>query len=247
MIGYDGGMRFKFEITRYACHEWPGFVDCRLIDAHGKEWAFLAKLPAVTTADVYESSDYPQPGDLECSLVRHNDDGTLRISTGISRALDLRPEQIIKSASVRITFKEDLSVDWVMEELLAAFPNAAVTSHDFYADGRRAAWQAIAAQCAKSRYQRPSTRILHEIESASNRVGLRKIFHISVPGTGDIKGDLTARGLWLFALEDHPDQAFAIKTVTDFLDLLRIVARCEDFEAATSRISKQQSLKTREA
>jgi hypothetical protein len=239
-------MRFKFEITRYACHEWPGFVECRLLDAHGKEWTFVAQLPAVTTADVYESSDYPQPGDLECSLVRHNDDGTLRISTGISRALDLRPEQIIKSASMRITFKETLSVGWVMEELLAAFPNAAVTQHDFYADSRKVVMGLI-ADCAKS--GKPADgfeRILAQVNSAEERVGLRKIFHISVPGTNDIKGDLTARGLWLFALDDHPDQAFTIKTVTDFLDLLEIVARCEDIEAATTRISQQQALKTPE-
>jgi len=95
-------MHFKVEILRYALHYQPGIVECRLFDAHGKEWTFLAKLPYVTGADLDANSDYPQPGEFECELVRHNDDGTLRVVAEFSPAvgsyiqefqLDLRPDQ----------------------------------------------------------------------------------------------------------------------------------------------------------
>jgi len=104
LIGYDGRMYFKLEITRYVLHEQPGFVECRLLDAHGKEWTFISKLPYVTLADLDGSSDYPQPGTLECELIRYNDDGTLRIAAEFSPGLgsyiqdfqlDLRPQQIV--------------------------------------------------------------------------------------------------------------------------------------------------------
>jgi len=96
-------MHFKVEIVRYALHDPPGIVECRLFDAHGKEWTFVAKLPYVTAADLDADSDYPQPGELECERICFNDDGTIRVVAEFALSLDssledfqldLRPEQL---------------------------------------------------------------------------------------------------------------------------------------------------------
>ncbi|MDI1443615.1 hypothetical protein [Polyangium sp. 6x1] len=43
-------MGVEVQIVRFADDAQPGWVECHLLDAHGRRWAFLEKVPVVTTA-----------------------------------------------------------------------------------------------------------------------------------------------------------------------------------------------------
>ena len=47
----------------------PGLVECRLIDAHGKAWTFVEKVPIVTEAMLESTTSYPQPGTIRGIVV----------------------------------------------------------------------------------------------------------------------------------------------------------------------------------
>jgi hypothetical protein len=57
------------EITRYVSDDQPGFVECRLIDANGRSWLFVDKVPVVCLEDVDATSSYPRPGIIACEIV----------------------------------------------------------------------------------------------------------------------------------------------------------------------------------
>ena len=57
-------------ITKFVDPHQPGFVECALTDAWGREWLFVEKVPVVTTAPLDEWSAYPQPGTIACEIVR---------------------------------------------------------------------------------------------------------------------------------------------------------------------------------
>src|SRR5690348_15043830 len=70
------------DIVRYLDDSYPGFVECRLIDAFGREWFFHDKVPVVTCADIDASSPLPQPGVIACEIIetRVQPDGRTIIS-----------------------------------------------------------------------------------------------------------------------------------------------------------------------
>ncbi len=94
-------------ITRYVDDSFPGFVECKLIDAGGREWTFVEKVPVVTDAALDASTSYPRPAVLACRIVerRREPDGTevvtidtatpwgIESTSGVTR-FDVRPEQI---------------------------------------------------------------------------------------------------------------------------------------------------------
>lgn len=57
------------QITRYVDDSYPGFVECRFVDAAGREWLFIEKVPVVTSADLDAHSSYPQPGVIACQVI----------------------------------------------------------------------------------------------------------------------------------------------------------------------------------
>ncbi|MDI1448473.1 hypothetical protein [Polyangium sp. 6x1] len=59
----------RIQIVRYADDAQPGWVDCHLIDVHGRRWSFFEKVPIVTEALLDEQSEYPQPGVIHCKLI----------------------------------------------------------------------------------------------------------------------------------------------------------------------------------
>ena len=67
----------SIEILRIVEAAYPGFVECRLIDAHGREWMFVEKLPIVTAEDLGPDSNYPRSGVIACEIVEktRTDDG----------------------------------------------------------------------------------------------------------------------------------------------------------------------------
>jgi hypothetical protein len=57
------------EIRRYVDDSQPGFVECWLTDANGREWSFIEKVPVVTTEDIDAESQYPQQGIIACEVI----------------------------------------------------------------------------------------------------------------------------------------------------------------------------------
>ncbi|HEV8487968.1 MAG TPA: hypothetical protein VGV87_30895 [Blastocatellia bacterium] len=58
------------DIIRYVDAAQPGWVECRLIDAWGKQHSVIDKVPIFTAGDLTETSAYPQPGIIACAIVR---------------------------------------------------------------------------------------------------------------------------------------------------------------------------------
>jgi hypothetical protein len=78
----------KIEITRYVEDtSYPGWVECRLLDAWGKEWLFFEKAPVVTEVDLDPKGSFPQPGVIACEIVERRCDSSGRdivcINTGM--------------------------------------------------------------------------------------------------------------------------------------------------------------------
>ncbi|MDI1477940.1 hypothetical protein [Polyangium sp. y55x31] len=70
----------RVQIVRFADESQPGWVECHLVDAHGRRWSFLEKVPVVTLALLDEQSEYPQPGIIGCEVVGRRG-GIARIDT----------------------------------------------------------------------------------------------------------------------------------------------------------------------
>jgi len=67
----------KIQIVRFVDDYQPGIVECQLVDAHGRVWSFIEKIPVVTTEDIWRKSEYPRPAVIACKIV-----GTLRDDAG---------------------------------------------------------------------------------------------------------------------------------------------------------------------
>jgi len=59
----------RVQIVRFVDDAFPGFVECELIDAHGRRWLFVDKGPVVTTEYLTAHDSYPQPGVIACEVV----------------------------------------------------------------------------------------------------------------------------------------------------------------------------------
>ena len=57
------------ELRRYVDDSQPGFVECWLTDANGREWSFVEKVPVVSTEDLDVGSNYPRPGIIACEVI----------------------------------------------------------------------------------------------------------------------------------------------------------------------------------
>jgi hypothetical protein len=56
-------------VVRFVDAAIPGFVECELIDVHGRRWMFVEKGPVVTAEWLTADSRYPQPGLIACKVV----------------------------------------------------------------------------------------------------------------------------------------------------------------------------------
>jgi hypothetical protein len=98
------------EITRYVDDSQPGWVECRLIDAHGREWLFIEKVPVITTADLNRQTCYPQAAVIACQIVSRIYTGDREIvtidtawpwhveATTGETMFEVRPEQLAETA-----------------------------------------------------------------------------------------------------------------------------------------------------
>ena len=62
------------QIVRFTDAAFPGWVVCALLDASGREWEFIDKVPVFTSALLDEFSVYPQPGVIACEVVGQRTD-----------------------------------------------------------------------------------------------------------------------------------------------------------------------------
>jgi hypothetical protein len=95
------------EISRYVNDANPGWVECRLTDAHGREWLFVEKVPIVTNECLDSQVCYPRPGVIACHVVERQEAGREIITidtelpwhveaiTGDTR-FDVRPQQRVE-------------------------------------------------------------------------------------------------------------------------------------------------------
>jgi hypothetical protein len=67
----------KVTIRRFVDAAFPGWVECGLVDAWGRVWTFVEKVPVVTSEDLDASNDYPQPAVIACQILarRHDSRG----------------------------------------------------------------------------------------------------------------------------------------------------------------------------
>lgn len=68
-------LAIKIQIARFVDFHFPGWVECKMADAHGHEHLFVDKVPVVTSA-VLDEASLPQPGFIGCVVVgekKHGD------------------------------------------------------------------------------------------------------------------------------------------------------------------------------
>jgi hypothetical protein len=79
-------------ITRFVAEHQPNIVEYQLTDIHGREWVFEGKDVYVTAEYLERDSDYPRPGELDCTVVQMLFDETgekfYRIDTSPEETLD---------------------------------------------------------------------------------------------------------------------------------------------------------------
>lgn len=74
------------QIERFVDDHFPGFVECRLVDALGYSHLFIEKVPVVTTENLGSDSSYPCAGTIACEVESELSDEQgrklLRVNTG---------------------------------------------------------------------------------------------------------------------------------------------------------------------
>jgi hypothetical protein len=66
--------KLTVQILRFVDEAFPGWVECRFVDATGRQHSFIEKVPIVTNEDLDADSAYPQPGIVGCEIVRQYQD-----------------------------------------------------------------------------------------------------------------------------------------------------------------------------
>lgn len=57
------------DILRWVDDSQPGWIECTLTDAYGREHFFVEKVPVVTVERLDADSAYPRRATMECSVV----------------------------------------------------------------------------------------------------------------------------------------------------------------------------------
>jgi hypothetical protein len=68
----------RVTIERMTDSAFPGWVRCSLLDASGKNWQFVEKVPVIGGESLSEASSYPQTRFVACQLVAKMTDATGR-------------------------------------------------------------------------------------------------------------------------------------------------------------------------
>lgn len=66
--------KLTVQILRFVDEKFPGWVECKFVDATGRPHSFIEKIPIVTNEDLDADSGYPQPGIVGCEIVKQFQD-----------------------------------------------------------------------------------------------------------------------------------------------------------------------------
>ena len=69
------------EITRLMDDGQPRSVECKLVDAYGREHLFVEKVPVVSLEDLDAASAYPRPGSIGCEVIERKFIGGVEVVT----------------------------------------------------------------------------------------------------------------------------------------------------------------------
>jgi hypothetical protein len=100
----------RIAISRFTNEHFPGWVECLLVDVHGRTWKFVEKVPVVSTEDLWSDSEYPREGVIACTVLASKvDEQGRQVLT-----IDTRAPYYIESvdgATVFEVFADQLSGD----------------------------------------------------------------------------------------------------------------------------------------
>lgn len=103
----------RCEATRWALDDdddfWPGWVEVRLTDAHGRQWVFFDKPPIFGGGDALgPKATYPIAVTIDCVILRRTSDpdgnevvtistgGRPQATEGDRSEFDVRPDQLVE-------------------------------------------------------------------------------------------------------------------------------------------------------
>ena len=73
-------------IVRITDEAFPGFVECKLVDAHGQEHTFVEKAPVVSDEQLSARSAFPVSGRIACEIESELQDETGRVLLQVDTA-----------------------------------------------------------------------------------------------------------------------------------------------------------------
>ena len=65
-------------IIRWVDDDFPGFVECELVDRFGKAWRFIEKAAVVSRDNLTGASKYPHPTRIACQVIARGRDASGR-------------------------------------------------------------------------------------------------------------------------------------------------------------------------
>jgi len=100
----------RIAISRFTNEHFPGWVECLLVDVHGRTWKFVEKVPVVSTEDLWSDSEYPREGVIACTVLECKDDSQGRQVMTIDTKAPWFVESV-EGATVFEVFADQLSDD----------------------------------------------------------------------------------------------------------------------------------------
>ena|SRR5436190_5789151 len=98
-------------ITRYISDDpQPGIVECQMIDARGRCWSFIDKVPIFSAAWLDAKSSYPQLGFIACQIVERRNDANGREIVTIDTELPWHVEST--TGEVRFDVHAEELTEW---------------------------------------------------------------------------------------------------------------------------------------
>ncbi len=80
------------KILRFTDDSFPGWVECCLVDAWGKEWLFVEKVPVVSSELLDNKSNFPKTVTIDCQIIKqwYDEKGREIITVDTSKPLGIK-------------------------------------------------------------------------------------------------------------------------------------------------------------
>jgi hypothetical protein len=102
----------RVTIAGFIDEHQPGWVECLLVDVHGRTWKIHEKIPVVSSEDLTADSKYPKQGIVGCTVLARTANATGRevVTIGTERPWGI---ESIEGNTVFEVFAEQLESDQV--------------------------------------------------------------------------------------------------------------------------------------